>query len=95
MRRRKSAKLPIAVHAFGYGGYPVTGGGWPSYYIEEMVGHSQCCQALVSSMVLEGVFERFPRHAGSADRSRRRLAAVADVAAGQAWAAAAVAKLRI
>ncbi len=54
------AKLPIAVHAFGYGGFPVTGGGWPSYYIEEMVGHAQCCQALLSSLVLEGVFERFP-----------------------------------
>ena len=54
------AKLPVAVHAFGYGGFPVTGGGWPSYYIEEMVGHSQCCQALLSSLVLEGVFERFP-----------------------------------
>lgn len=54
------AGLPIAVHAFGYGGYPVTGSGWPSYYMEEMVGHSQCCQAQLSSMVLEGVFERFP-----------------------------------
>ncbi|HEY5817616.1 MAG TPA: amidohydrolase family protein [Mesorhizobium sp.] len=54
------AGLPIAVHAFGYGGFPVTGGGWPSYYMEEMVGHAQCCQALLSSLVLEGVFERFP-----------------------------------
>jgi hypothetical protein len=54
------AKLPIGVHAFGYGGYPVTGGGWPSYYAEEMSGHAQCCQALVTSMVIEGVFERLP-----------------------------------
>ncbi|HWL83913.1 MAG TPA: amidohydrolase family protein [Roseomonas sp.] len=54
------AGLPIGVHAFGYGGYPVTAGGWPSYYIEEMVGHAQSCQALLTSMVLEGVFERFP-----------------------------------
>jgi predicted TIM-barrel fold metal-dependent hydrolase len=54
------AKLPIGVHAFGYGGYPVTAGGWPSYYIEEMVGHAQCCQALLTSMVIEGVFERYP-----------------------------------
>ncbi|MCB1547808.1 MAG: amidohydrolase, partial [Hyphomicrobiaceae bacterium] len=52
--------LPIGIHAFGYGGYPVTGSGWPSYYIEEMSGHAQCCQALLSSMVLEGVFEHFP-----------------------------------
>lgn len=54
------AGLPVGVHAFGYGGYPVTAGGWPSYYIEEMVGHAQCCQALLTSMVVEGVFERFP-----------------------------------
>lgn len=52
--------LPIGIHAFGYGGYPVTGSGWPSYYIEEMSGHSQCCQALLASMVLDGVFEHFP-----------------------------------
>ena len=39
----------------------MTGGGWPSFYIEEMVGHAQCCQALLTSMVIEGVFERFPR----------------------------------
>src|SRR6266498_3679042 len=54
------ARLPVGVHAFGYGGYPVTGTGWPSYYIEEMVGHSQCCQSLLTSMVIEGVFEHFP-----------------------------------
>jgi uncharacterized protein len=52
--------LPIGIHAFGYGGYPVTGSGWPSYYIEEMSGHSQCCQALLASMILDGVFEEFP-----------------------------------
>ena len=52
--------IPLGVHAFGYGGHPITSGGWPSYYIEEMSGHSQCCQALLASMVLEGVFEHFP-----------------------------------
>lgn len=54
------ANLPVAVHAFGYGGSPVTGGGWPSYYIEEMVGHAENTQSLLTSMVIEGVFERFP-----------------------------------
>ncbi|MCY4592709.1 MAG: amidohydrolase family protein [Alphaproteobacteria bacterium] len=54
------AGLPVAVHAFGYGGSPVTGGGWPSYYIEEMVGHASNSQSLLASMVFEGVFERFP-----------------------------------
>jgi uncharacterized protein len=53
--------LPIAVHAFGYGGYPITGSGWPSFYIEEMVGHAQTCQSLLTSMIVEGVFERCPR----------------------------------
>jgi predicted TIM-barrel fold metal-dependent hydrolase len=54
------AGLPVAIHAFGYGGYPVTSAGWPSYYIEEMVGHAQSAQGLLASMVIEGVFERFP-----------------------------------
>ena len=54
------AKRPIAVHAFGFGGYPITGGGWPSYYIEDMTGHAQSSQAVLSSLVIEGVFERFP-----------------------------------
>ena len=54
------AGLPVAVHAFGYGGAPITSTGWPSYYIEEMTGHAQSSQAGLSSLVLEGVFERFP-----------------------------------
>ena len=45
---------------FRSSGYPITAGGWPSYYIEEMTGHAQSCQAQVTSLVLEGVFERFP-----------------------------------
>jgi predicted TIM-barrel fold metal-dependent hydrolase len=57
----QAANLPIGIHAFGYGGYPITAGGWPSYYIEEMVGHAQCSQSVVASLILEGVFERFPR----------------------------------
>ena len=38
----------------------LTSGGWPSYYIEEMVGHAQCQQAVLTSLIFEGVFERFP-----------------------------------
>ena len=52
--------VPVALHVFGYSGHPVSGTGWPSYYIEEMTGHSAACQAAVASLVLEGVFERFP-----------------------------------
>src|SRR3546814_44464 len=54
------AELAIGIHAFGYSGFPATGAGWPSYYIEEMFGHSPSCQALLASMIFEGVFERFP-----------------------------------
>ena len=54
------ARLPVAIHAFGYGGTPVTAGGWPSFYIEEMVGHAENTQSLLTSLVIEGIFERFP-----------------------------------
>lgn len=54
------AGLPVSVHAFGYGGQPITSSGWPSHYIEEMTGHSQSCQAGLSSLLVEGVFERVP-----------------------------------
>jgi predicted TIM-barrel fold metal-dependent hydrolase len=54
------AGLPVALHAFGYSGQPVTGSGWPSFYIEEMTGHAQCAQAQLSSMVLEGLFAELP-----------------------------------
>ena len=54
------AGLPVGIHAFGNGGQPTSGAGWPSFYIEDMVGHAQSCQSLLSSMVIEGVFARFP-----------------------------------
>jgi uncharacterized protein len=52
--------LPVALHVFGASGHPYTGSGWPSYYIEEGAGHSTSCQTVVTSLVVEGVFERFP-----------------------------------
>ncbi|MCC7348001.1 MAG: amidohydrolase [Variibacter sp.] len=55
------AGLPVGIHAFGYGGDAITSGGWASYYIEEMVGHAQASQSGLISLVLEGVFEKFPR----------------------------------
>ena len=54
------AGLPVAIHAFGYGGHPITAAGWPSYYIEEMVGHAQTSQAVVTSFVTNAVFARWP-----------------------------------
>ena len=38
-----------------------SGSGWPSFYIEEMVGHSQCQQTALASIVLEGVFASYPK----------------------------------
>jgi predicted TIM-barrel fold metal-dependent hydrolase len=52
--------MPVGIHAFGNGGWPNTAGGWASYYIEEMVGHGMAQQAVLTSLILEGVFERIP-----------------------------------
>ena len=55
------ANIPVAVHAFGFGGAPNTSGGWASFYLEDMVGHAQSCQAQLASLVMNGVFARLPR----------------------------------
>ena len=54
------AGLPVGIHAFGNSGWPVSNVGWPSFYLEEMVGHAQTSQSGLVSLVLEGVFERWP-----------------------------------
>ncbi len=55
------ARRPIGLHVQGYsGGHASTGSGWPTYYMQEhyaMVGNMQ---AVMASLVFEGVFERFP-----------------------------------
>ena len=55
-----AAKRPIALHVGGINGYPATASGWPSYYIEEQHTNVQGMQGLLTSLVIEGVFERFP-----------------------------------
>ncbi|NJN84465.1 MAG: amidohydrolase [Caldilineaceae bacterium] len=52
--------LPIGIHVCGAGGGPITGAGFPSHYIEDHGGMPQAFQAQIISMVMEGVFERFP-----------------------------------
>jgi predicted TIM-barrel fold metal-dependent hydrolase len=53
------AGLPVGIHVFGYSGWAMTSTGWPSFYIEEMTEHSGSCQALITSLIMEGVFERY------------------------------------
>ncbi|HET9222928.1 MAG TPA: amidohydrolase family protein [Roseiflexaceae bacterium] len=52
--------LPIGIHFGGAGGWPITGAGWPSFYIEDHCGMPQAFQAQIISLVCEGVFEQFP-----------------------------------
>jgi len=52
--------LHIMSHAFGSYGYPITGAGHASFYVEEHVGPAQAVQANIISLVTEGVFETFP-----------------------------------
>ncbi|MBV9538106.1 MAG: amidohydrolase [Acidisphaera sp.] len=52
--------LPIGMHIGGDGGHAPSASGWPSFYVEDhhRLVHTMQCQ--VTSMILEGVFERFP-----------------------------------
>ena len=52
--------LPIGIHFGGQGGTPITGAGWPSFYLEDHAGMSTAFQAQVISLICEGVFEQFP-----------------------------------
>lgn len=52
--------LPVGVHFGGNAGTPITGAGWPSYYLEDHVGNSQTFQSQLTSFIFEGVFEHFP-----------------------------------
>jgi predicted TIM-barrel fold metal-dependent hydrolase len=52
--------IPVGLHLGGVGGHATTGSGAPSYYIEEHTTNVQTMQALITSMVIEGLFERFP-----------------------------------
>jgi predicted TIM-barrel fold metal-dependent hydrolase len=54
------ADMPIGIHAFGNSGWPVSSAGWPSFYMDEMVGHAPTSQSGLVSLVVEGVFERWP-----------------------------------
>lgn len=54
--------LPICVHAGGGGaGNPTMPVGWQKYYLEEYLAVSQGFQAQLASLVLEGVFCKYPK----------------------------------
>lgn len=52
--------LPIGIHFGGAGGGPITGVGFPSYYIEDHCGMMSAFQDQVASLALSGVFDTFP-----------------------------------
>ena len=52
--------LPVAMHFTGYGAGPLTGAGYPSFYIEERTDAPGGFQEQLTSLVCEGVFERLP-----------------------------------
>jgi uncharacterized protein len=54
--------LPLGLHVPGFGsGNASTPAGWPSYYLEEHQTFAYVIMGVFTSMVLEGVFERYPR----------------------------------
>jgi len=53
---------PIALHVQGFsGGHASTASGWPTYYMEEHYAATTGMQNTLTSLVFEGVFERFPK----------------------------------
>ncbi|MEO8715359.1 MAG: amidohydrolase family protein, partial [Acetobacteraceae bacterium] len=54
------AGLPIGIHAGGANGVPMSSAGSPSYYLEDHQSGAAVKQSLLTSLVFEGVFERFP-----------------------------------
>ena len=52
--------LPLCVHAGSAYRHPVTGVGWPSYYVEDYAAQAVAFQSQLTSLVCEGVFTKFP-----------------------------------
>jgi uncharacterized protein len=54
--------LPLGLHSAGFsGGHPSTSSGWPTYYMQEHYSFFTAMQGVVTSLIFEGVFERFPK----------------------------------
>ncbi len=57
----QDANMPIGFHIGGPSAYAPSPSGWPSFYAEDHHVLIHSMQAQVASMILEGVFEHFPR----------------------------------
>jgi uncharacterized protein len=52
--------LPLGIHAGSAYRHPVTGVGWPSYYVEDYAAQAVAFQSQLTSLICEGVFSKFP-----------------------------------
>lgn len=57
----EAAGLPIGLHVSGFGGHATSAAGWMSYYAEDHPASIQTLQAVMTSLIAEGVCERFPK----------------------------------
>jgi predicted TIM-barrel fold metal-dependent hydrolase len=57
----QECNLPLGLHPAAWGSNPSTGGGWPTYYMQEHYAFCTNMESNLVSMVFEGVFERFPK----------------------------------
>lgn len=52
--------IPLGIHNGGWGGHPMTPAGFPTFYIEDAAAMALAFQAQITSLIAEGVLERFP-----------------------------------
>lgn len=53
--------MAVTFHVGGDNGLPTTSTGHPSFYLEQKESHVPVAEAVITSLILEGVIERFPK----------------------------------